>query len=197
MLHNLALHALDDQMLIWVTQYRTTFLDSLTILMSKLGGMPAFIVVLCIYGVVFVKRKKYVKTAFLLLSSIGAIGIGWSLKYAVNRDRPQLIEHLVQSYGASFPSAHSLYAAVLATFTLLFVCQDLHHKYRNICIYIISYWPIAMGTSRVYLGVHYPSDVLAGWGVGFIWVALLYLLYQHKYTPHFHEKSKLKIEVKS
>ncbi|MBF7686832.1 phosphatase PAP2 family protein [Acinetobacter rathckeae] len=159
--------------------------------------MPAFIVVLFIYCIFFARQKKNTETIFLLLSSLGSIGIGWSLKYIVDRDRPQVVEHLVQSYGASFPSAHSLYAAVLASFTALFVCQNLSYKYRNVLFCFIFSWPLAMGISRVYLGVHYLSDVLAGLGIGFIWVGLLYLCYQKKFMPYCHEKSKLKIEVKS
>ncbi|MBF7683382.1 phosphatase PAP2 family protein [Acinetobacter sp. B5B] len=197
MLLNINLHTLDNNLLLLITQYRSTFLNDFSILLSKLGGMPAFIFVVFAYFVWFIRKKRFTQTIYLLLSSVGSIFIGWSLKYVVDRGRPQIIEHLVQSYGASFPSAHSLYAAVLASFIALFICKDSQKKSAKILLFLVFFWPLFMGVSRVYLGVHYPSDVLAGWGIGFIWVSLLYLFYQKKYMPHCGEKSKLKIEVKS
>lgn len=185
------------QVLVFITQYYSPLIGKLTILMTKLGNMPAIITALCIYYLMFIDQKKFIQTIFLLLNCIGSISIKWSLKYVVHRNRPQTFEHLVQSYSASFPSAHSLYATVLKNFIMLFVYKDLRYTYRTILMHVIFLWAITMGVSRVHLAIHCPSDVLAGWGIGFIWAGLLYLCYQQKHIPNLYEKSKLKIEVKS
>ncbi|EFF81723.1 PAP2 family protein, partial [Acinetobacter haemolyticus ATCC 19194] len=144
---------------------------------------------LCIYQT---WMKNYKSLVFIALSVIGSIAIGWLLKWGIDRPRPLEFYHLVQSYGASFPSGHSLYAATLASLALL-LCQQ--HRYRLFVILIATLWIMVMGISRVYLGVHYPTDVLSGWGIGLIWTSLLWLwLYQSNFNNNlfFRSKSKLR-----
>ncbi|EMQ4152348.1 phosphatase PAP2 family protein, partial [Acinetobacter baumannii] len=76
--------------------------------------------------------------------------------------------------GASFPSAHSVYASTLACLAMIMLCHK--HNINSPYIVLIScLWFVCMGLSRIYAGVHFPTDVLAGWGIGFIWIALLWL----------------------
>ncbi|MFW2056073.1 phosphatase PAP2 family protein [Acinetobacter haemolyticus] len=173
-------------------EHRFSVLDHVAILLSQLGGMPFLIVLitfLCIYQT---WMKNYKSLVFIALSVIGSIAIGWLLKWGIDRPRPLEFYHLVQSYGASFPSGHSLYAATLASLALLLYQQ---HRYRLFVILIATLWIMVMGISRVYLGVHYPTDVLSGWGIGLIWTSLLWLwLYQSNFNNNlfFRSKSKLR-----
>ena len=155
-----------------LSEYRSDYLNSITIFLARIGGMPfvlflSFLV--CIYQAWY---KKYITVIFISLGVIGSITMGWLLKWCVDRPRPPQVYHIVESYGASFPSAHSVYAATLATLAI-FIYRD-HFRYSYVALF--SYlWLSIMGVSRVYAGVHYPSDVLAGWGIGFVWISLLWL----------------------
>lgn len=173
-------------------EQRSFTFNTLTVWLSRLGGMPFLLFLtafLCIWqGWI----KNYKEVAFIALSVSGSILIGWLLKWSIDRPRPLEFYHLVHSYGASFPSAHSLYAATLASLTML-LCQ--RYKYRNSVIVVSTLWLICMGISRVYAGVHYPTDVLTGWGIGLIWTSLLWCwLYQSNFnnSMFLDKKSKLR-----
>ena len=173
-------------------EHRSFVLNQVTILLSRLGGMPFLLFLttfLCIYQTWI---KNYKNAIFIALSVGGSIVIGWLLKWGIDRPRPLAFYHLVQSYGASFPSAHSLYAATLSSLVLLLSQQ---HKYRSSIVLVSVLWLIIMGISRVYAGVHYPTDVLAGWGIGLIWTSLLWFwLYQGNFSNNLFldKKSKLR-----
>ena len=173
-------------------EHRSFVLNQVTILLSRLGGMPFLLFLttfLCIYQTWI---KNYKNAIFIALSVGGSIVIGWLLKWGIDRPRPLEFYHLIQSYGASFPSAHSLYAATLASMFMLLYSA---HKYRNSIILVSTLWFVFMGISRVYAGVHYPTDVLAGWGIGLIWASLLWFwLYQGNFSNNvfLDNKSKLR-----
>ena len=173
-------------------EQRSFVLNQVTILLSRLGGMPFLLFLttfLCIYQTWI---KNYKNAIFIALSVGGSIVIGWLLKWGIDRPRPLEFYHLIQSYGASFPSAHSLYAATLASMFMLLYSA---HKYRNSIILVSTLWFVFMGISRVYAGVHYPTDVLAGWGIGLILTSLLWFwLYQGNFSNNvfLDNKSKLR-----
>ena len=173
-------------------EQRSFVLNQVTILLSRLGGMPFLLFLttfLCIYQTWI---KNYKNAIFIALSVGGSIVIGWLLKWGIDRPRPLEFYHLIQSYGASFPSAHSLYAATLASMFMLLYST---HKYRNSVILVSTLWFFFMGISRIYAGVHYPTDVLAGWGIGLIWTSLLWFwLYQGNFSNNLFldKKSKLR-----
>ncbi len=172
-------------------EQRSFVLNQVTILLSRLGGMPFLLFLttfLCIYQTWI---KNYKNAIFIALSVGGSIGIGWLLKWGIDRPRPLEFYHLVQSYGASFPSAHSLYAATLASLMMLLLQQ---HKYRISVILVSTLWFIFMGISRVYAGVHFPTDVLTGWGIGLIWTSLLWFwLYQSNFSNNLFLDNKSKL----
>jgi len=88
------------------------------------------------------------------------------LKYALDRPRPPLSDQLVTVSTAAFPSSHS--AGTMLTGMALLIAFDAG---RSTCLAVVS-WAMAIGFSRIMLGVHWPSDVLGGWGFGLLWVVL-------------------------
>lgn len=160
----------DTQLMRYVHQFTNPILDQVAITLSYMGGMPAAILLL----LVLVGHSAYTKSRnipFILISMIGATSISWLLKVLVDRTRPMLWPRLVQDYGASFPSGHSVYAA---GFACIFIVLYWRTKWRFAVSGLALTWMFCMGLSRVYLGVHYPSDVLAGWALGWGWVFLVY-----------------------
>lgn len=158
----------------WLAQHRTVYLNTISITLSALGGMPFVLFLTILWCLHQVWYKQYIKVILIGSGLIGSSATVWLLKYLISRPRPPEMYHLVENYGASFPSAHSVYAAVLGCLAM-YLSQ--HHTKRQLIWVCAFIGVLSMGISRIYLGVHFPSDVLAGWSIGFIWITLLYLLY--------------------
>jgi len=153
---------------------RTEPINKFAILLSALGGMPFVLFLTCLWCFHRAWYKKYRDVVFIGLGVVGSIASAWLLKFLISRPRPPEMFHLVTSYGASFPSAHSMYAATLACLAI-FLSRPFSAHRHVVCIALL--WMLMMGISRVYLGVHFPSDVLAGWSISIIWISLLYIMY--------------------
>jgi undecaprenyl-diphosphatase len=115
---------------------------------------------------------------FLLLVAIGGgIVVSLLLKQAFARPRPDLVPHGSHVYTSSFPSGHSMMAAV--TYLTIGALLARAHEGAAIKAYVIilaTLLTTAVGISRVYLGVHWPTDVLAGWTTGGCWAVLCWTL---------------------
>lgn len=175
-----ALNHLDLAAVLYLSQQRNETLNQLSSSLSLLGGMPFVLFFTTLWCFALAWYKKYSKILLISLGLIGSIACAWLLKYWIARPRPPEIYHLVESYGSSFPSAHSFYAATLAALVILVSQQYRLHRLLAVMAWL---WLLGMGISRVYLGVHYPSDVISGWGISFIWISLLYLLGKSQCHP--------------
>lgn len=115
-------------------------------------------------------RRSHHAVVFLAVSLLGGAWLSTLLKGFYHRPRPSAVPHLTTFDAASFPSGHSMLSAV-AYLTLGVVLARLAGD-RASRIYFLSValaLTVAVGASRVYLGVHYPTDVLAGWAAGIVW----------------------------
>ncbi|QDZ07265.1 phosphatase PAP2 family protein [Sphingomonas panacisoli] len=137
---------------------------------SALGG-PTLMWLFGISGLIWLLyRRQRAEAAWIAVSLIGASLISNSLKYAIGRPRPALVPHLVQVNNASFPSGHSLVSAALYLTLALMLAEGA--KSWSARIAIVGFGAllvVLIGCSRVYLGVHWPSDVLGGWSFGTAW----------------------------
>lgn len=167
------LQQLDVSSVVWISEHRSVFLNGITTILSYVGGLLPMIVIVGILSLQFIRLKQYANLLMVSLGLFGSATIGWILKYLINRPRPDEVYQMVHTYGASFPSAHSLYAAILAC-SIIFIFHK-HNRIKLICLAAFL-WILSMGVSRVYLGAHFPTDVLAGWGIGFIWAAILWFI---------------------
>ncbi|WP_111860209.1 phosphatase PAP2 family protein [Acinetobacter sp. CFCC 10889] len=168
---------LDHTILHWMSVHRIDFLSHVAVTLSYLGGLPVMLFLCGLWCLQQAYVKKYVNIALISLSLLGASAVGWVLKYYIHRPRPEAMYQMVQTYGASFPSAHSIYAAVLACLIIFIFYRQTQAK---LFIIFACVWWLSMGFSRVYVGAHFPTDVLAGWSIGFLWVALIWrLLLRH------------------
>jgi undecaprenyl-diphosphatase len=117
-------------------------------------------------------------TALLVLVAIvGGTLLSHGLKLGFERPRPDLVPHATRVYTASFPSGHAMLSAV--TFLTLGALLARAEKSRRVSAFIMTLAIIVtlmVGVSRVYLGVHWPSDVIAGWSVGAAWAALCWFV---------------------
>jgi undecaprenyl-diphosphatase len=106
----------------------------------------------------------------VLIAVAGGQVVTTLAKHGFDRPRPDLVPHGMQVYTASFPSGHSMMAAV--TYLTMAVLVARVQPTRALKAYVLALAvlvTVAVGISRVYLGVHWPTDVLAGWSAGAAW----------------------------
>jgi undecaprenyl-diphosphatase len=141
--------------------------------LTALGSAPVLVLfVLAVVGALFV-RRQYHALAFLLAATLGGRLLNFFLKAYFARPRPDPLLHLTEVRSMSFPSGHAMDSAIIyltmAALLARFV-QPLALKLYFLGLAAVLTFLI--GVSRVYLGVHYPSDVLAGWVAGLAWATL-------------------------
>jgi len=134
-------------------------------------GSYTIVVLVSLVAVFYLLMRRSWRGALLVgLSVLGGIVLSNVLKFGFARPRPELVPPAVEVFSNSFPSGHAILSAV-TYLTLGALLAELHAS-RWIRLYFLSLAFLivtAVGLSRIYLGVHYPTDVLAGWCIGAAW----------------------------
>jgi undecaprenyl-diphosphatase len=140
---------------------------------TSLGSTTVLGIIVILVAGLFLSFRRWREALTLLLASGGGLVITNLLKDLFQRDRPPAILHAVRAINASFPSGH---AALSATVFLTLGALIAHFaERRRVRVYALAaavVLSVMVGCSRVYLGVHWPTDVLAGWCVGSAWALL-------------------------
>ena len=168
------LSAIDLASVEWFSHKRILKLNEISIVLSFIGSLPFVLFITAIWCFYAKLLKKYKKLTFICVGLFGSTTLAWMLKFIISRSRPPEVYHLVDVFGSSFPSAHSVYAAAIGCMTIYIYRQSPNYRIIFLCSIL---WIIGMGISRIYLGVHYPSDVLAGWGTSLVYISITYLLF--------------------
>lgn len=165
----------------------STLLTVFMVMWSQFGSPVSVALIGVSLATPLVAQRQHAAVVLVMLGLGGAGIINVTLKQVFARTRPDFWEHLVHASGYSFPSGHAA-----GSMALVIVCIILtwHTGWRWAALVYGGLFTLLVGISRVYLGVHYPSDVLAGWVVGFVWVTCIYgVLYSynnHKYKESMH-----------
>ena len=121
--------------------------------------------------------RRYQAMTFVAASTVGGWLLSAGLKAAFDRPRPDLVPHLMRAYFSSYPSGHSMMSAVVyLTLGGLVSRLVAERRLRFFFLTLAAFLAMIVGLSRVYLGVHYPTDVLAGWTAGGAWATLCWLV---------------------
>jgi membrane protein DedA with SNARE-associated domain len=156
---------------IYIVKLYTPFLNKVMIFITSFNN-PLEVTIISILIFLFLTFKKfYYKALFFLVSIIGASLLVEIIKNIVKRIRPE--HYLIEVSGYSFPSGHATLSTALA-FSLYFILKDKLNK--KVLLLLCLIYPILISFSRVYLNVHYLSDVIAGIGLGLFWVSFLIIL---------------------
>lgn len=142
---------------------------------SALGGFT-LLWAFGVAGVLYlVLRRRRAEAAWLAASLIGSAVINSAMKSLFGRARPDVVPHLAEVSTASFPSGHAMSAAaVYLTLAVMLAETDPRPLGRTFIMAFMSLLVVAIGCTRVYLGVHWPSDVVAGWCFGAAWALFVF-----------------------
>lgn len=158
----------DTTLINFIFQFRNPFLTKTMFVLSQFGN--DFILIFSFLVIIFLIRKKF-KHEAKLFGFILVMGffINTFLKILIGRPRPEIAPLVIET-SYSFPSGHSMNSFVFYASCAYFIFRFTRNKRLALTISIVSIILILLiGLSRVYLGVHYPSDVLAGFVGGFWW----------------------------
>lgn len=166
--------AIDKFPYLYLEKLRSPRLNEVALNLTALGSVT--VVSIFIFSVSFLMflKKKFSSLLYLIVAGLGSAFFTWAMKSFFERSRPSMISHLVVVQGYSYPSGHSLASsAVYFSFAVL-LCNIFPNKLERILIIAISlFFIVLIALSRVYLGVHFVSDVLAGVFIGIGWASVL------------------------
>jgi undecaprenyl-diphosphatase len=155
----------------FIRGFATPSLTRVAIILTNLGSAYVEIGLTVVVGAFLLFRYKHTwETVLLVISLSGAWLLNTILKVLFHRARPDIV-HLVKAGGYSFPSGHAMVATAFYGVIGYLLWLNLRSRskpswYIVVCTFVLI---ISIGISRIYLGVHYPSDVIAGYVVGGVW----------------------------
>lgn len=149
------------------------WLETAALDVTALGGATVLaIVILTVAGYLWIARKRRAMVLVLVAAGFGQIG-STMLKLHFSRPRPAVVPALAHVQTSSFPSGHSMMSAVVYLTLGALLAQFVEERRaRNYLLVVACTLTFLVGCSRVFLGVHYPTDVLAGWAAGLAWALL-------------------------
>jgi undecaprenyl-diphosphatase len=145
--------------------------------LTALGGVTVLCLLTLITAGYLVMARKYHAAILLVAATIGGTLLSLVLKDFFERPRPSVVPRLMDVRTSSFPSGHSMMSAVV--YLTLGALLDRFVEGRRLklyCLGVAMLLTLLVGCSRVFLGVHYPTDVLGGWTAGLTWAVLCWLV---------------------
>ena len=170
--HELEQFVFDDPILLKAHAYAGPGMDRFFILISQLGYEGVILIdVLIVLALLLYRRWREAVFAAIAFSGSALLNLG--SKQFFQRDRPSLWESVSPEHTYSFPSGHAMGSMTLAMVVILLAWPT---RWRWPALLLAATFALLVGYSRIYLGVHYPSDILGGWMAAIAWVAGVYLL---------------------
>lgn len=164
----------DQDISAWMHARHSPLLTAIALFLAAMGsiGMMALV---AISGLVAarVRPERWATGWALALGTLGAWGLIDGIKFLAHRPRPSLYTPLIPTGGYSFPSGHALIGVAVYGLLAHMLLPRVRNRSKRVLLGIVSaIFALSIGVSRVYLGVHYPSDVLAGWCLALPWLFL-------------------------
>ena len=171
------LHRFDLFIINWVQSFISVKLTSVMEMFTFLGSAQGVISVAIMTLTIMLINKKWWESVFFVIAVAGSTLFNALLKWIFHRARPT-IHPIITETGYSFPSGHSMSSIVVYGMIMFFLILFLKNGLAKfLAVLVLSFLILMIGVSRIYLGVHYPSDVIAGFSAGGAWllVCLIFL----------------------
>jgi membrane-associated phospholipid phosphatase len=178
--HKKAVFPFDAPMLNFLHSLATPTLDRFFILMTRVGYIWGVVPIDALVLLFLIARRRFRDELFFGLAVIGSAVLNIVAKNHYARLRPDLWISLTPETTYSFPSGHAMGSATLGLATIL-LCWPTRGRWLVATTSLV--FVLLVGLSRVYLGVHYPSDILAGWTASIAWTLGMYFLVDRKAPP--------------
>ena len=159
----------DKNVLLSVNSISNDALDAFVVATTDLGYVWWVAFATIVAASLCVRAHRYKGALIIVVGVVGSAVMNLLLKLFFQRDRPELWERLVTENSFSFPSGHAMASASLAMVLIVVLWPT---KWRYPAMVLGGIYMIYIGFTRMYLGVHYPTDILAGWLVAAAWVAI-------------------------
>ena len=161
--------------------------------LTAIGGTTVLgLMIVAITGFLLL-QTRYRTACVVFVTSLSGELLNAVMKHAFNRPRPTIVPHLRVVFSTSFPSGHAMESAIVYLTLAAMLMRASDTRLTKLYILGIAVMLTALvGISRVYLGVHYPTDVIGGWIIGFKWASICWLVAQRfEGTTHIQaEKQK-------
>ncbi|CBN57217.1 putative PAP2 superfamily protein [Kamptonema sp. PCC 6506] len=161
--------AFDTEILLSLRSLHTPVLNQIMVGFTYLG-QPSLLLVICLnLGLILLLRNHRSEALTIAIGALGAVGLNTLLKKLFARTRPQLWERIVDVRFYSFPSGHAMMSMVIYGLLGYFLASYFP-RWRWLIAILTVLLVTTIGFSRMYLGVHWPTDVIAGYIAGFVWL---------------------------
>lgn len=169
----------DQKIVLHFEQIRSESVTDAFLFISDVGSIKGLLFITALLTVYLIYKKRFTDVLFLMFVFWGSRGLNNLLKNWVERDRPE-INPIIHSAGFSFPSGHTMNStAVLGFICFLLLIHFKSKAFRKTIIGVTVLLVALIGVSRIYLGVHYVTDIIGGFVAGIIWVLIFISLYKH------------------
>ncbi len=171
----------DRAVLSWIDEHTPDWLDGSILYVTTLGDFEVILPLLVVATYFFYRKGARISAMLLPISTLGGIVLTETLKRVFERTRPEFIDSVYSAPGYSFPSGHAAFAVgFYGTLTLLLAWRLTGFRRWSVAVAGVTLI-LLIGFSRLYLGVHYPTDILAGFLAAPLWVGtvgLAFFLYR-------------------
>lgn len=182
-----ALQYFDESVLRWVETLRTPFMNVMVVDFTALGGLALNFVLGILTVIIFLLARDPAAAIHLTLTTTGGFIISIMMKNIILRPRPTIIPQLIHASGFSYPSGHSITSAAVYLTMAILACRHFKSYYARLVLLVLAGIVIALiSFSRIYIGVHYPSDTMSGALIGIAWALFMAALFS---KIHFGRKT--------
>lgn len=159
----------DKTILLWIHSFANPTLDEIMRAFTRLNN-PNTVTAIAIFTLALLLwRKYYPEAKIFAIDCLGGVVLSYGLKSVFGKVRPALWQSAIEETSFSYPSGHALGSTVLYGF-LAYLLATRYPQFA-LLIYTVAMFLIGtIGLSRLYLGVHWPTDIIGGYGIGFLWL---------------------------